>query len=397
MLGAFWVLLVSAAAFAGDLDTVIVPPAEPAQAGRVAEFTVYVHNTGDEIVTVHLPNPVTCRIKSSGQTVETVAEAVRPYPETPAAVGKDNFIKRRYAFTIPANIAGPVRMEIREFNAAGVMFAVAAAEPPKAQTLGAAGSDSPEDYPTLDALFSLYQPYLVNLAAHEPMYFLVGTKPEKSKFQISFKYRFLNPKKAPAQDHPWMKGLHFGYTQTSYWDLKSDSLPFEDTSYKPELFFLSSNIKARPAWLKGFFFQTGFQHESNGRGGELSRSTNFLYANPIFIFYDKKSRLGLQVAPKIWAYVKNDDKTNADLEDYRGYFDLELKFGKADSFVLGSHLRWADQGASVQLDLTCPLHRFPFDALDVYFQAQYVNTLAESLLNFRERSEVVRLGFAIVR
>ncbi len=64
--------------------------------------------------------------------------------------------------------------------------------------------------------------------------------------------------------------------------------------------------------------------------------------------------------------------------------------------MLGSYFRWAHEGASLQLDLTYPIHRFPFQMLDVYFQVQYVNSLAESLINFRERTEVVRLGLAIV-
>lgn len=33
----------------------------------------------------------------------------------------------------------------------------------------------------------------------------------------------------------------------------------------------------------------------------------------------------------------------------------------------------------------------------MYFQIQYVNALAESLLNFRDRTEALRIGFAIIR
>ena len=397
LLSLYWILVASTSASADDLETVIAPPKESPQAGQPAEFSVYIHNTGNEIVSVHLPVRVSCRIESDDRTVEVLATPAQPVPETVAAVGKGGFVKARYAFTVPVGVKGPVRMEVREFDASGVMFAVTAAAEPKKRVPGTSSTEPPEDYATLDSLFTLYQPYLVNIAAYEPMYFLVGAEPEKSKFQVSFKYRFFNPAGALAEDLSWLKGFHFGYTQTSFWDLESDSAPFEDTSYKPELFFLSSNINARSSWIQGFFVQTGFQHESNGRGGEFSRSTNFLYAQPIFIFYDKKTQLGLQIAPKIWAYVKNDDETNPHLDDYRGYFDLETKFGKADSFVLGSHLRWAQEGGSIQLDLTYPLHRFLFNNLDFYFHAQYVSTLAESLLDFRERTEALRLGFAIVR
>ena len=126
----------------------------------------------------------------------------------------------------------------------------------------------------------------------------------------------------------------------------------------------------------------------------------FAWATPIIKnvkLESYESRFGFQVSPKVWAYVSNDEDTNPDLEDYRGYFDLGFKFGKADGFVLGSHLGWAKEGASVQLDLTYPLHRFLFNNLDVYLQAQYFNGYAESLLHYRERSDAFRLGLAIVR
>ena len=71
--------------------------------------------------------------------------------------------------------------------------------------------------------------------------------------------------------------------------------------------------------------------------------------------------------------------------------------GQADGFVLGSNFRWAKEGGSMELDRTYPLSQFIFKNLNLYFQVQYVNALAESLLNYRDRTEAVRLGFAIVR
>jgi phospholipase A1/A2 len=135
----------------------------------------------------------------------------------------------------------------------------------------------------------------------------------------------------------------------------------------------------------------------NDENDYRSRSTNFLYLKPMLIFYDPKSKFGLYAAPKVWAYVANSDDTNPDLSDYRGYFDVELKFGKADSFVLDSHLGWAKEGGSLQLDLTYPLDRLCSSNFDLYFQAQYVTALAESLLDYSQRTRAFRLGFAIVR
>jgi len=261
-----------------------------------------------------------------------------------------------------------------------------AAEPPPARA----------EYPTLDSFFFLYQPYLGNISAYQPIYFLVGTNPAKSKFQFSFRYRFFNPKGPLALDHPWVNGLHFGYTQTSFWDLKSDSAPFEDTSYKPEIFHLSRNFVSGGSSPQGFFIQTGLRHESNGQTGDESRSTNSLYVRPILIFYGKNSRLGLQISPRFWVYVDNSG-SNDDLPDYRGYFELEAKAGQADSLVAGGVLRWAKEGGSVQLDLTYPISKYLSDNLAIYLHAQYVNTFAESLLNYRERTDALRLGVSFIR
>ena len=194
-----------------------------------------------------------------------------------------------------------------------------------------------------------------------------------------------------------MNGVHFAYTQTSYWDLSASSLPFEDTSYKPELFFISPNIDTGLSRTSGLFVQTGIQHESNGQGGEDSRSTNFLYVRPIFVSYDEKTTFGFLMAPKVWVYVNNAEDTNQNLPDYRGYFDIELKFGLAQSLVVGSNFSWAREGASIQLDVTYPMNRIFPGISGIYLHIQFVDTLAESLLKYEERTQAFRIGVSIVR
>jgi len=258
------------------------------------------------------------------------------------------------------------------------------------------GSVGEEEFETLDSLFFLYQPYLTNISAYEPIYFLVGTDPAKSKFQFSFKYRLLNSSGSLAKKYRWTEGLHMGYTQTSFWNLKDESRPFEDTSYKPELFHLTRNIAGRPRMLQGLFFQTGVQHESNGQAESLSRSTNYFYFRPLLVFFSKKTKLGLGIAPKFWTYFDNSDE-NTELPDYRGYFSFDLIVGKADSFVLSSSLRWAKEGGSVQTDLSLPVdHNFSGN-VNVYLHLQYVNAMAESLINYKDRNEALRIGFSFVR
>lgn len=398
-IGIILLLLACPGVFAGQLETILVAPPDVQEAGQYADFTVYIHNSGKKPVRTEMPDQVICRLGHGDQSYEVTANAVDARIKETLFIREQGFVKVAYRIALPLSLEGAVRMDVPYFDGTSVLFAVSAAESPPEQAVAddKSSDKAPIGFQSLDSLFALYQPYLANMAAYEPMYFLAGADPEDSKFQVSFRYRFFNTEGALAQEYPWVKGFNFAYTQTSFWDLASESKPFEDTSYKPELFFLSSNIDTGMLGVKRLFMQTGLQHESNGRGGELSRSTNFLYARPIFVLFNETNRLGLMVAPKIWTYVKNDDETNPDLEDYRGYFDLELQLGRAESFVLGSHLRWAEQGASVQCDLTYPLHLFLFKNLDMYLQAQYFNGYAESLLNYTERTDAFRLGLAIVR
>lgn len=255
---------------------------------------------------------------------------------------------------------------------------------------------APQAHQTLDSLFSLYQPYLENISAYKPIYFLVGADPSESRFQFSFRYRFLSPGLSVVKKHHWIQGFQIAYTQTSFWDLGARSQPFQDSSYMPELFFISPNLMKMNIGVCDIFFQAGIQHESNGRDEDFSRSTNYLYAKPLLVFFNEKAEFGLQIAPKIWTYTENDDETNPDLCDYRGYFELEIKAGKAKNIVFTSHFRHAKKGSSITLDVTYPLSNL-FENIDIYLQAQYANALAESLINYKERTRAFRIGFSIVR
>lgn len=391
-------LLQSAVVFAVALEPVVAVSQPTARTGETTVFTLYLHNSTEKAVRFKPQKSIVCRLKSSGKTIELKADALDPVTEHALIVQQQGFVKVSYALTLPASVSGTVALSIPEFGGVSAMFtADGAIKSPTTPESPSPVTTGPLKYESLDSLFTLYQPYIKNISAYQPMYFAVGTEPEKSKFQVSFKYRLFNPDGFLAMKYPGLKGLHFAYTQTSFWDLKSSSLPFEDTSYKPELFLITSNMARNMPELEGFFVQTGFQHESNGRGGENSRSTNFLYAKPIFIFYSEENRIGLQISPKIWAYVANEEETNPDLHDYRGYFDLELKAGKAEGLVIGSNLGWAEKGGSFQLDLTYPLRKILFGNIDLYLQLQYVSRLAESLINYKERTEALRFGFAIVR
>lgn len=284
------------------------------------------------------------------------------------------------------------------FNLSALLYADQKGSSPIGQSGDRSETSPPEqEFITLDDLFTMYQPYINNIRAYQPMYFLLGTQLENSKFQFSFKYRFFNPKAALAKKYPWIKGFHLAFTQTSFWDLSSESLPFEDTSYKPEIFLLTSNIFPWFKSINRLFIQTGFQHESNGRGDENSRSTNHVYIEPIFVYYHARTKLGFQISPRAWFYAFNTNETNKDLSKYRGYWRVAFKLGKADSFVFDVNFHKVKKGSSTQIDFTYPLNEYLINNLDLYLHVQYTDRLAESLLQYEERTQALRIGFAIIR
>jgi phospholipase A1 len=382
---------------ADGVTTILRFPQLNIRAGQPVLLKAYFHNESQEATGFTFPDSLSLRINDvGGTTILVTAVETDSSPNVEFRPGE--FLTKEYQVVLPTLFQGTTEISSADSPKTAVLINILREGPASGQILAGSEPETGNDeYPSLESLFSLYQPYAVNFSAYEPMYFLVGTDPGKSKFQISFKYRPFNPAGSLSQRFPALNGLNFAYTQTSFWDLASSSAPFEDTSYKPELFFLTRNWSARPKWMQGLFVQSGVQHESNGRGGEFSRRTNTVYFKPTLIFFDAGSELGLQISPKLLAYFNNDDDTNPDLADYRGNVALEVKFGKADGIVSSTQLRFAEQGLSVQTDLSYPLSKLLKNNFDLFFQIQYCNMLAESLINYKERDESIRIGFSIVR
>jgi outer membrane phospholipase A len=259
------------------------------------------------------------------------------------------------------------------------------------------GTHSTNSYNTLDSFYTLYQPYIQDISPYQPVYFLIGSNLSDSKFQISFKYRILNSDGYLVRRYPWLSGIYFGYTQTSFWDLESDSLPFEDTSYKPEFFHLSNNLLASSSSDKrGLFLKSGLFHESNGKSDEDSRGINTVYVQPLLVLYSTKSGYGLGIGPKVWGYISTSEN-NQNIADYRGYFDVDVKIGKKDGMVLTTLFGWAKEGGSVQVDLSYPVGESLFNNINLYLHVEYINALAENLLYYEDRTEAFRIGISFVR
>ncbi len=314
-------------------------------------------------------------------------------------IAPGTFARREYVSTVPDEIAGQVVMEFPTLNANRAVLDVQSP---------VAVADAPAKKP--DSIFTRYvkeaepdkgsEPgdfFKEHVSGYEPMYLIIGTKAPNTKFQISFAYQLLNSDGPLADAVPALKGFNIAYTQTSLWDRGGSSSPFYDTSYKPEFFYAWKNVThAQPTnWIQ-LDLQAGLEHESNGKGGTDSRSLAIAYFQPtLTIGRDDGLQLALQ--PRAWAYM-GDLSDNPDIADYMGYVSLRTVVGWKRGLqlsVLGQMGKNANRG-SVQLDLTYPTMRF-FGSFSLYLDVQYFNGYAESLLDYNERTDELRVGFALFR
>ncbi|MFT0533064.1 phospholipase A [Castellaniella hirudinis] len=230
------------------------------------------------------------------------------------------------------------------------------------------------------------------LSPYEPIYFALGNRGgANARFQLSFKYRPFSPAD-PAHPH-FMNHWYVGYTQTSLWDLHSDSLPFVDTTYNPSLFWARESLweTADARWTLGL--NAGVEHKSNGKDGDASRSLNDTYLQPEISYrLDDGSRL--QFMPRFKAYFGTDPDMH--YPAYLGYVDWKLRWAQDNGLGLSALYRQGGSGHATQLEATWPLQR-TFLHMNGHLYAQYFQGYGETLLGYNEKSSPqFRIGIALV-
>lgn len=312
------------------------------------------------------------------------------------AAGPAESGQRRYAAYWPREVIGVATLTLTDAPSARMLVDAGAASRTPTTTAQAGTLDPMAPVARQGASSEAAQPSA--LGFNEPMYFLVGGHdPRSARFQFSFRYRIFDDQGVVAETFPVARGLYFGFTQTSLWDLSSDSKPFRDTSFRPSLFYrwMLSNPEGG-GWVS---LSGGYEHESNGKDGVNSRSidTLFLRAEARYYFDFGDGRTYLGIAPKVWTYLDKTD--NPDIAGYRGYGELGMRLGRDDGLMLSTLLRRGTQDKnSTQFDLSYPLRQSVFSGVGAFLHLQYFNGYGETLLDYKApRSSQLRLGFSLVR
>lgn len=363
-------------------------------AGQPVSVEIAVTNDGSSAIVNPLADRLRVLLVIGAAPREVVLEAEPSSAAGPANIDPGSFRARRYRLPVPADVQGVAQFRIPDLGNAFTLVVAAppvvAATPATATPAAAPGSaqstQPPEPSTRRDDVISTF----------EPMYFIVGTRGgTTAKMQLSFKHRPFGEDTRLRQWVPALGNVHFGYTQTSLWDIGKESAPFRDTSYRPSLFYLEPDVWHTRDQRGRLSVSAGVEHESNGKDGDNSRSLNTVFVRPRYKFsFDGDKYVALW--PKLVYYIEKSD--NSDIRRYRGYGELNLRAG--DENGIEASVTWRKGTAtfgSVQLDLSYPLRR-QRDNAGGYIFAQYFHGYGESLIEYDvKRRSQFRLGYAIVR
>ncbi|WP_170000812.1 phospholipase A [Campylobacter sp. RM16189] len=184
--------------------------------------------------------------------------------------------------------------------------------------------------------------------------------------------------------------ISFGYSQESWWQTAKSSTPFRETNYRPELFI---TFPTKIPFLQSLdYLRFGLLHESNGQGGEKSRSWNRIYAEAKFYINN------LLIIPRAWIRLPDPDGAddNPDIEKYIGKADVTL------AYPYKRHMLTAMIRNNLQFDSTNKGSfelgwLFPFGQSGVYGYLKYFSGYGESLIDYDRRRDKIGIGFALVK
>ena len=217
-----------------------------------------------------------------------------------------------------------------------------------------------------------------------------------------FEFKFQVSLKVPLNEGSWLienDGLYMGFTLEAWWQIYAGKIskPFRETNYQPEVFYVA------PLPWHPFDGNTGFvvgvEHQSNGRGLELSRSWNRVYTHFLF----EKDNFGFSFKP--WIRWKEDEKKfeldpsgddNPDIADFLGHYELGMMY-QWDNFELGftgRHNLKTNNGAA-EFELTFPLKFLFGEDSKIKGYATAFTGYGDSLIDYNHYQTRFGLGVSV--
>lgn len=374
-------------------------PLQSVVAGTTQEIILLVTNSG--VGTASVTTPAVVPLVAATPLGARGFTLVRGEAElATVTVPGGGFARVRYHVEVPANASGFAVLAAEDPAYGRIAVEVRSAAPePAAPVASAAGQPATR---ATSAPVAQAKRRPLGVLPYEPVYFSLGFHERiNARFQLSLKLRPFGPTDERI-DVPgsFLGNLYGGFTQTSVWDLESDSKPFFDSSYKPTVLYERYDT-GRTLFGAKLGYAAGFEHESNGQGGAASRSLNLAVLRPT-LRWEMSTGWTLVFSPKLYAYLEKSE--NLDIPDYRGYGDYMFSVEHPDSWKLAATMRLGTAGrGSVLVDSSYPLRRLlgdhsPTGWAQGFVHLQYVNGYAATLRTYNVRTPwQLRLGYMLVR
>lgn len=246
--------------------------------------------------------------------------------------------------------------------------------------------------------------YKIFIRPYKPTYFLIDPDHGHILFQISFKHKPFKSLKEGGNKYLNKLFLHrfnVQYSQKSWWDVSSQSLPFIETNYNPGVFFDTPEYYfKKDRWA--IMLEAGAEHESNGLEGIKSRSWNRFYIEPKLTFrwhkirnteidsYEDSYRSKLSFSFRYWQ-ASNIADDNRDIKDYQGYGELKIDFKKKYYNIIarGRHGK-KSFAKSLWTDIILDLPYF-----EPHFMIHGFTGYGERLTRYNERDKRLAVGFIL--
>jgi phospholipase A1/A2 len=206
---------------------------------------------------------------------------------------------------------------------------------------------------------------------------------EEAKFQLSLRTKLAQDIGLPGGD------IWAAFTQQAMWQIYNgtDSKPFRNTDYQPELTYVLPTAKRwrdLPFGWQWRYTQVGLAHQSNGQSDPLSRSWNRYYLGAGIERGDWS--LTAKVNKRVGESPETDN--NPDLVTYRGRAEFQLNWSRGlhTALLLYRSTLKTDKSGAVQVEWTYPIFKDQPNGLRWFVQgfSGYGETLTD--YNFRQTS-----------
>lgn len=179
--------------------------------------------------------------------------------------------------------------------------------------------------------------------------------------------------------------LGASYTQRSWWQLsnKSESSPFRETNYEPQVFLGWATDYTWAGWTLRDI-EVGFNHQSNGRSETTSRSWNRAYARLM------AQNGNWQAELKPWVRFSDSDDDNPDITKYMGYYRARVGYAWGESvFSAEGRYNWNSGYGGGEVSWSYPLTEH------VRFYTKVFSGYGESLIDYDHRQTRFGVGVTL--